>query len=61
MRFDVSNFTALRNAVEVFEDSDKREALILVLRTPGNIPYRFIISEFGIEKQECGKSGEALP
>ena len=60
MRFDCSNYEALQNAVHVYGETDKEEALVLVFRTPGNIPHRFIVSQFGIEKQLCGKTGEAL-
>jgi hypothetical protein len=60
MRFDISNFEALRNAVTVFAQGDREEALVLVLRTPGGIPYRFIVNEHGIEKQQCGSTGEAI-
>jgi len=60
MRFDVSNFTALRNACTVFDGSEKKESMILILHTPGGIPYRFIINEFGIEKQQCTKTGEGM-
>lgn len=60
MRFDVSNFEGLRNACEVFRGSDRDEPLILIFQTPGRVLHRFIVTDFGIEKQDCTQSGGEL-
>lgn len=60
MTFYVSNFEALRNAAKCFEDSAQDEPLILIFQTPGGILHRFIITNFGIEKQDCDGRGERL-
>jgi hypothetical protein len=59
MTFDISNANGLVNAVMFYRDSDRTEALILVLRTPGGVAHRFIIAEHGIEKQDCDVTGAA--
>jgi hypothetical protein len=60
MTFGVSNFKALRNAVEVYDESDQDEPLIIIFHTPGNVYHRFIVAEHGVMKQDCTASGEPM-
>jgi len=57
----VDNFQRLRDAIESYAKRTERDVpLILILQTPGGINYRFIITQFGIEKQDCHKTGSEL-
>lgn len=58
MRFDVRNWDDLKVAVTEMEKTD--EPKVIVFNTPGGIFYRFIISNFGVEKEECDAMGRSL-
>jgi hypothetical protein len=60
VRFDVSNFESLRNACSVYHGAHTRDPLILVFQTPGGVLHRFIVNEYGIEKQMCTNTGAAV-
>jgi hypothetical protein len=59
MRFDVSTWAELETAVQDYRKAASFEPLILVLITPGQIAYRFIIGQHGIARQDCDARGEA--
>ena len=58
MRFDVNNLGELERAMHDYIAAASAEPLILVLHTPGGIPYRFIVNEHGIVRQECNQRGD---
>jgi hypothetical protein len=60
MRFDVKDWGELDRAVHDYREKMTTEPLILVLHTPGQITYRFIVGDHGIERQECTAKGDAL-
>ena len=60
MRADVSNWAQLDQAVynhRAAAASD--DPLILVIHTPGDVLFRFIVAKHGIIRQECDIKGEA--
>ena len=60
MRRDVSSFGELDRAVHDYRgEAMPSEPLILVLHTPGQVVYRFIVNEHAIAKQECTATGDA--
>lgn len=62
MRCDVSTWGEMDRAVHDYRESvttETTEPLILVLHTPGQITYRFIVGEHGIERQGCNARGDA--
>jgi hypothetical protein len=59
MTFDISNVAGLINAAKFYDSTERTEALILVLRTPGGFVHRFIFAAHGIEKQDCDQRGAA--
>lgn len=58
MRFDVSTWPELDTAVHDYREAVSSEPLILVLHTPGEVVYRFIIGQHGIARQECNAKGD---
>jgi hypothetical protein len=58
MRCDVSTFPELDRAVHNYRERVTVEPLILVLHTPGQIAFRFIIGQHGIARQECFANGD---
>lgn len=58
MRCDVSTFGELDRAVHDYREKVSAEPLVLVLHTPGEIAYRFIIGEHGIARQDCDRKGD---
>lgn len=58
MRFDVSTWPDLDNAIHDYREEVTEEPLILVLHTPGQIVYRFIVGRHGIARQECNAKGD---
>ncbi len=60
MRFDVSNFKALKTAVEVFDNADDDEVLVLVFYDSSRQAYRFVISDHGVARTDCDKTGAPL-
>ena len=52
MRFDVSTLEELILAMHKYNAADKKETVILVLHTPGQIAFRFLMNKHGIERQE---------
>jgi len=59
MRCDVRTFGELDRAVHDYREAMLIEPLILVLHTPGEIAYRFIIGQHGIARQDCDVRGDA--
>jgi hypothetical protein len=59
MRCDVSTFAELDTAVHDYREKVTTEPLILVLHTPGEIAYRFIVGQHGIARQDCNARGDA--
>jgi hypothetical protein len=60
MRFDVKTWGELDRAAQEYREAEAATPLILVFHTPGDIAHRFIINNFGIEKQSCDKKGNPL-
>jgi hypothetical protein len=58
MRFDVSTQGELDSAMRDFKAAKTTEPMILVLHTPGQIAYRFIVNPHGIVRQECDVKGD---
>jgi hypothetical protein len=42
-----------------YKEAASTEPMILVLHTPGQIAYRFIVNQHGIERQDCNDKGDA--
>jgi hypothetical protein len=59
MRFDVSNLGQLDRALHDYSAAATPEPLILVLHTPGEIAFRFIVNQHGIVRQGCDRRGDA--
>lgn len=59
MRFDVKTWGELDRAVHDFREAVSAWPMILVLHTPGEIAYRFIVGEHGIARQDCNARGDA--
>lgn len=57
MKVHVTNLHELRAAVSAI---DLNEILVLVLHTPGQQAFRFIVTRNGIEREQCTSSGESL-
>lgn len=57
MRFDVKTWPELDRAIHDYREEVTTAPLILVLHTPGEIAYRFIIGTHGIERQQCDRTG----
>lgn len=58
MRFDVGNWKDLKQAVTEMDKTS--EPKVIVFATPGGIFHRFVISEHGVEKQDCDKTGKSV-
>jgi hypothetical protein len=58
VRYDVSTLGALDRAMLDYQAAGTSEPMILVFHTPGQIVYRFIVNEHGIERQECNAKGD---
>ena len=58
MRFNVYNLGELDGAMGDYKAAKTSEPLILVLHTPGQIAYRFIVNRHGIVRQECDAKGD---
>jgi len=61
MRCDVRTFAELEKAVQTYRTMAAIEPLILVLHTPGEIAFRFIIGQYGIARQDCNLRGDETP
>lgn len=59
MRFDVENLGELDRAMHDYKAAATAETLIVVFHTPGNLTFRFIIGQHGIERQDCDPKGDA--
>jgi hypothetical protein len=59
MRRDVSTWPELDRAIHDYSMAASSEPLILVLHTPGDIAYRFIVGQHGIARQDCNATGDA--
>lgn len=59
MRFDVKNWPEMDRATHDYRESMSSEPLILVLHTPGQVVYRFIVGQHGIARQGCDQKGDA--
>jgi hypothetical protein len=57
MRFDVVNWEDLKLAVSELDKTE--EPKVIVFNTPGGIFHRFVINQFGVEKEECDASGRS--
>ena len=58
MRFDVSNWQDLKQAVTELDKTN--EPKVIVFNTPGGVFHRFVIGEHGLEKMDCDATGRAL-
>jgi hypothetical protein len=60
MRCDVSTWGELDRAVHDYREGaiGINEPLILVLHTPGQIAFRFIVGQHGITRQDCNLNGD---
>lgn len=61
MRCDATTWAELDRCVYNYRSVASSEPLILVLHTPGEIAYRFIIGQYGIARQDCDKRGDERP
>ena len=59
MRCDATTWAELDRGVHDYRELVTTEPLILVLHTPGEIAFRFIIGQHGIVRQDCDKKGNA--
>lgn len=58
MRFDVSNFKALKTAVEIFDNTaDDDEVLVLVFYDSSRQAFRLLVSDHGVARVDCDKTG----
>jgi hypothetical protein len=61
MTHTVRNFDDLKDAV--FEYTQKKEGdepLVLIVKMPGDITLRFVITQHGIARLDCDKEGRVL-
>lgn len=58
MRCDAYTWAELDRGIHDYREAVTVEPLILVLHTPGEIAYRFIIGQHGIARQDCNKRGD---
>ena len=58
MRADVSKWADLDKAIRDQRAVATTEPFILVLHTPGQIAFRFIVNQHGIVREECDVKGD---
>ena len=56
MRADIYNLSDLKTAMNKADSA--RDTVELILHTPGQETYRFIVNRFGLERQVCTRTGD---
>ena len=58
MRFDISNYKALKTAVAMYDkEAPEGEPLVLIFYDTLRTPHRFIVGQHGVTKEDCNATG----